>query len=49
MFSVKLKARGASGNYTKRGNLICRNGAECNARINDPQYLNRFVDYMTNH
>ncbi|AEJ23521.1 fibronectin-binding protein [Weissella koreensis KACC 15510] len=49
MFSVKLKARGASGNYTKRVNLICRNNAECNARINDPQYLNRFVDYMTNH
>lgn len=48
MFSVKLKARGAAGNYTKRGNLICRNSTECNARINDPKHLERFVDYMTN-
>ena len=44
MFLSKVKARGADGNYTKRGNLICRDSFSCNAQLSELEYLDRFIE-----
>jgi hypothetical protein len=44
MFLSTIKTHGADGNYTKRGNLICRDSTVCNAQLSDLQYLRDFVD-----
>jgi hypothetical protein len=44
MFLSTVKTSGADGNYTKRGNLICRDSSLCNAQLTDPSYLAAFVN-----
>ncbi|MBC6498256.1 hypothetical protein H7R52_02205 [Weissella confusa] len=44
MFLSKVKSRGAEGNYTKRGNLICRDSSLCNAQLSSLDYLASFVE-----
>jgi len=44
MFLSKVKSRGADGNYTKRGNLICRDSSLCNAQLSSLDHLASFVE-----
>lgn len=48
MFTATVKSRGKNGNYTKRGNLICRDSILCNQNMTEITNLAKFSESINN-